>query len=347
MKPKHLFVLAAAAVATVGAAVIVTTAENPPSQQAEIGQRLLPEIGARADDVHAIVMTHRDGQVRIVRDGDRWLVPDRRDYPAAPEKVRRLLIDLGELRAFEAKSKSPSLYPSMEVEDVETANAKSIRVALLDSSGATIVGVIVGKERLARGGGTGDGVFIRRVGDAQAWLAQGRVAIERDATAWLDRKLVDVARKRVREVRFQNGKDTLVVARAKADDKDFAIADVPAGRKPKSSVEVNAVSGAFEGLELDDVHPEAGISFPSNGPVTQIVTFDGLRVLAAFAEHEGATWVKFRASVESTEPPPADAIRDEATAINARVENWVYKLPSWKVETLRRKMDDLLEAKSS
>jgi hypothetical protein len=346
MKPKHLLVLAAMAIATLGVAV-VTTMERPPSQQAEIGQRLFPEIAARADDIRAIVMTHRGGQVRIVRDGDRWLVPDRRDYPAAPEKVRQLLIGLGELRAFEAKSKSPSLYPSMEVEDVEATDAKSIRVALLDSSGATIVGVIVGKERLARGGTVGDGVFVRRVGDAQAWLAQGRVAIQRDATAWLDRKIVDVARERVREVHILGGKDTLVVARAKVDDKDFTIADVPTGRKPKGSMEVNAVSGAFEGLELEDVRPAAEIAFAANGPVTQIVTFDGLRVLAAFAEHEGATWVKFTASVESTEPLPADAIRDEAAAINARAANWAYKLPSWKVETLRRKMDDLLEAKSS
>lgn len=382
MKPKLLLGLAVVCIAAVGAAVAVSTAQRSPSAQTETGQRLFPDLAAHADDVRAIAIARKDGTFQVAREGDQWIVPDKFKYPAEFDKVRKLLVGLSELRAMEAKSTSPSLYPAMEVEDVNAADAKSAQVTLKDGSGHDLLSVIVGKQHFGKGGAAGDGVYVRKAGDAQAWLAQGRLSVDRDVVAWLERKVVDVSRDRVRDVAVKADGHKLVVKRAKPEDSDFAIEDMPADRKVKSAWDVNAVGGAFESLELDDVRPAADLDFSASSPVTEATTFDGLHITAAFVEKDGATWTRFSARFEPPAEPiapkadakpeakdeskgkdaakpdeakpnpasklkPADEVRKEADAINARVGGWAYKLPTYKVETLRKKLDDLLEQKAS
>jgi hypothetical protein len=45
-------------------------------------------------------------------------------------------------------------------------------------------------------------------------------------------------------------------------------------------------------------------------------------------------------------PPPRDVVHD-ADEINARVGRWAYRLPAYRVEAFKRKLEDLLEARSS
>jgi hypothetical protein len=357
MKLKLLIGLAVVALAAVGGAVAVSVSQKPTAPQARSGQRLFPELAARADDIQAIVIARKDGSFRIVRDGDRWLVPDKSKYPASTDAVRRLLVGLSELRTFEAKTTTAATYPELDVENVDSPNAKSVQVSLLDAGGGTVLSVIVGKSRFGRGGGAGDGVYVRKAGDAQAWLAQGRVTVDREVVAWLDRKIADVPRERVSTVTVKAPGQTLTVLRAKADDKDFTLKDVPADRKAKAAYDINAVGGAFESLELDDVRPAADVKFTANSPATEAVTFDGLRITASFAEQDGATWARFAAKAEPPATPvkaegesklkSADEVKKDAEAINARLGGWAYKLQTYKAEALRRKLEDLLEQKAS
>jgi hypothetical protein len=352
MKPALLVGLGIVALAAVGGAVLLSTTQNTSTPQAQIGQRLYPEVAARSDDIQTIVIARKDATFRITRDGDRWLVPDKSKYPASPDAVRRLMVGLSELRALEAKTRQAAVYPELELENIDTTDAKSVQVSLKDIGGGDVVSVIVGKSRFGRGG-SGDGVYIRKAGDAQAWLAQGRLSVEREITGWLDKRIADVSRDRVRTVTVKADKQQLVVQREKPDDKDFAIKDVPADRKAKS-YEVGAVGGAFEAIDLEDVRPAADIGFTANSPVTEAVTFDGLRITVALAEKDGATWGRFTAKAEPPAKPvegdklkSADDVKKEADAINAKVGGWAYKLPAYKVEPLRRKLEDLLEQKAS
>jgi hypothetical protein len=357
MKPGLLIALGVVALAAVGGAAFVVTKQNAATQEAQLGQRLYPELVARGNDIQTIVVKYKDGSFRIVRDGERWLVPDKSKYPASPDAVRKLLVGLSELRAMEAKTKQSALYPELEVENVDAPDAKSVQVSLQDGTGQDVLAVLIGKSRFGRSGTAGDGVYIRKVGDAQAWLAQGRVSVDRQVSAWLDRRLADVSRDRVQSVTVKDGQQSLTVLRSKLDEKDFAIKNMPADRKAKSSYDIDAVGGAFETLDLDDVRPAAEVNFSANSPTTEAVTFDGLRLTASFADQDGATWVRFAAKAEPPAEPvkaegdnklkPADDVKKEADAINAKVGGWAYRLPGYKVENMRRKMEDLLEQKAS
>lgn len=358
MKPKLLLGLAVVALAAVGGAVVVSTSQKTPAPKAELGQRLFPELAGQADAIQSITIARKDGSFQIVREGDRWVVLDKSKYPASVDTVRRLLVGLSELRASEAKTSSESVYPELEVENIDSPNAKSVQVSLKDPGGRDVLAVIVGKSRLARGGAAGDGVYIRKAGDAQAWLAQGRVHVEREIAGWLDRKVVDVSRERVSTVTVKGERQPLTVLRTKPDEKDFSIKNaIPADRKAKAGYDINAVGGAFETIDLDDVRPAADVPFSASSPVTGAATFDGLHVTASFAEKDGATWVRFAAKAEPPASLPqvegdsklksADDVKKEADAINARVGGWAYKLQTYKVEALRRKLEELLEQKAS
>jgi len=357
MKPGALIALGVVALAAVGGAAFIVAKQNAATQEVQLGQRLFPELAARAEDVQTIVIARKEGTFRIVRDGERWLVPDKSKYPASVDAVRRLLVGLSELRTLEAKTTQAALYPELGVENVDVADSKSIQVSLQDVGGRNVLAVLIGKSRYGRGGSAGDGVYVRKVGENQAWLAQGRVSADRELSAWLDKRIADVPRERVQTVTLKADKQILTVLRARADDKDFTIKDVPADRKAKPSYDINAVGGAFESLDLDDVRPAAEVGFSASSPTTEAVTFDGLRLAASFAEKDGATWARFVAKAEPPAQPvkiedgsklkSADDVKKEAEAINAKAGGWAYKLPAYKAEALRRKMEDLLEQKAS
>ena len=354
MRPLTLAALAAIAAVTGIAAVLVVPSGEAPD--AKLGQRIFPELAARSGDVRSIELQRPDGTITIQRDGEIWRVPARSSYAADVAKIRQLFVEVSDLRTLEAKTRNKALYASLEVEDRDQAEAKSTRLEFKDAAGKEILALLAGKNRFGRGGGGEDAVYVRRAGDSQAWLAKGRLTVSREALHWVDREVTNITRDRVSEasVRHADG-TTLVLRRAAVTERDFTIVDLPADRKPKSSWEVGAVAGGFDRLELDDVRKASDLAIPPDAPATMITTFDGLTLTARFVEVDGATWVAISAqAAPPTELPAggaglktADQVKAEAEALNRKLGPWVYKLPAFNLESLRRKLDDLLEPKAS
>jgi hypothetical protein len=355
MKMAHLGALGAIAAVAVGAAIWFG-GQGSDGSDARLGERLFPELAARAEEVRTIEIARSEGVVVIQRDGEVWRVPERAGYAADTAKVRQLFVETSALRTLEAKTRSANLYATIEVEDRDKPEAKSNRLSFKDAQGKEVLALLAGKTRYGRGGGGEDAVYVRRAGDAQAWLAKGRLTLARDATQWLDRGVTDIARDRVRVATVTQADGTkIVVSRATPAEKDFSLADLPEGRKAKSSWEINSVAGAFDKLELDDVRKAADVPIPANAPTTVTTTFDGLELTARFVEKDGATWVAITAKAEPPAQLPeggkdlkkAEDLRAEAEAINKRLGPWVYKLPTYAFDSMRRKLEDLLEPKSS
>ena len=360
MKGKYLTALAALTAVIAVAAIVATRVQAPSGPDAGIGEAVYPGLAARLNAVEKFTVARKEGNFTLVRKGDSWTAMEKSDYPADFEKIRRTMLEIADLRKLEAKTSSPGNYPALEVEDLTAVDAKSTRVVLEDAKGAAVVDLFVGKARFSRGGAEGDGVYVRKAGEAQSWLAKGRLTVDRDVVQWLDRNLVDVVEGRVRQVTVAQADGAkLVVRRDKPSDKDFVIAGAPAERKIKAQFDVNNIGGAFAGVELDEVRKAAEVNFVAGGPYAEAVTFDGLTVRADLAEKDGKTWVRFAARAE---PPaelpqsdddaanklkPADEVRKEAESINAKFGGWVYMLPNWKIDPMRKKLDDLLESKPS
>lgn len=355
MRPVTLGILGVLAAASVGGAILLMPASDV--SDVRVGERLFPDFAAKTGDVRSIELQRPDGTIVIERDGETWRVPARAGYQADTARVRQLFVEVTDLRTLEAKTRNKALYPELELEDRDAPNAKSTRVAFKNAQGGEVLALIAGKNRFGRGGGGEDAVYVRKAGDAQAWLAKGRLTVNRDSLQWLDREITSVLRERVREATITHPDGTTtVLGRASPAERDFALANLPEGRKAKSTWEIASVAGAFDRLELDDAKKIAGIALPA-APIStaQVVTFDGLQVTAKVYEMDGGFWASFAASATPPAALPeggtglkkAEEVQAEAARITARTASWIYRLPAFNADNMRRKVEDLLEPKES
>lgn len=354
MKPKLLALLGLIVVVIVAAAVAINLGGSGGGGP-EIGQKLYPALADRINDVRSVTIAHAGTAVSLSERDGRWVATDKGGYPVDFTRLRRLLVDLSQLTTLEAKTRLSESYAALEVEDL-SPDAKSTLVTLKDASGGALASLLVGKARFGRGTGVGgEGTYVRKAGEAQSWLASGRLAIEQNATGWLERQIINVPRARVeRTTLFQPGGVKLTVERKASSDKDFTLLELPEGRKPKNSWDVNDIGAFLENLELEDVRPATELDFPADGPHAEVTTFDGLVVKVPYAEKDGQTWFRFEPSfvapakalakeeAEAAQLKPTEEAEKEASESATRLKGWAYRLTTFKAAIVKKKLDDLL-----
>src|SRR6516164_6552463 len=335
MQQRGVILLAAAtAVLVVLAAVAIATGDRTVSRAAP-GARAFPELAAKLGDVASVGVKRNALSLTFVRDGDNWLVAEKGNYPAAAGKVRQVALGMADLLLVEPKTQQPGFYSRLDVEDPGTG--KSTLVTLKDKSGATLAELIIGKRRFDRLGTGTDGVYVRKPGDSQSWLARGSLEFSDQLSSWLDRRVLDIPEKRIAKASLTQPDGTkLVIIRAKPEDK-FTVEDAPADAKFKSETTTSEPAMVLETLDLDDVKPEAEMPIPDKDVVTgSFTTFDGLTVDVRLLDKDDAHWVALSAS-------GSGATEGEAKAINHKAEHSIYAIPSYKAAQLKTKLADLLE----
>src|SRR5262249_17203139 len=141
------------------------------------------------------------------------------------------------------------------------------------------------------------GVYLRKPGDAQAWLARGSLEFTDQLSIWLDRRILDIPEKRIAKVILtQPDGARLVLARPTADAA-FEVEDAPADAKLKSETATRQPAMALEALDLDDVKPAADTVVPDKDVFTaSFVTFDGLTVNVRLFDRDSMHWIAVSAA---------------------------------------------------
>jgi hypothetical protein len=355
MQTRTLAALAVSAAVIAGSAVYVTANRDRAPADAFAGKLVYPDLAKAVDGVAKLAVA-RDGEsFEIVRGADgAWVMPSRGGYPVDFPQVRRLLLETASLRIEEARTSNPALHAEIEV-DGTGKGQKATEIVLSDDKGTKLADLLVGRTRFGRQGTAGDGTFVRRAGENQVWFAQGRLSVEREATKWLERRISDVGRERMKHASVVLADGARIdVARDKPDAEDFALTPVPDGMKVKSPFDVNLVASAVELLDLEDVRKADGLTFAGDKDFAEYATFEGLTLRVEFA-HDGAdVWARFAAKYEAPATPvegaklkkPEDAAK-EAEEIAKRTAGWAYKIPGYKLEYMQRKVTDLVDAKGS
>ena len=338
MQNKGLIGLLAVTLLAVIAAVMVSRGGSGMPGDPLAGTRVLPDVHERLDTVARIAFIHGDARATLVRAGDQWSVEEKGGYPANAVKVHQTLLGLGELAFVEPKTRKPDLYPRLELDDPDKAGAKSTLVTVSDDKGTLLGEIIAGKRKDDALGGGNDGIYVRKVGDAQSWLARGTLEIAGDPAAWLDTKLFDVPADQIKAVTLtaaDGGK--LAFLRAKAGDAFALTAPPPAGKKLKSDSALNDPAGALGGLELSDVRPAKDVDIPKDGVAqARFEAFDGLVVTVTLFKRDGADWARIDAS------GTGDGEK-RAAALEPKLQPWLFGLSTYKTKLLQTKLDDVLE----
>src|SRR4029077_19505920 len=117
------------------------------------------------------------------------------------------------------------------------------------------------------------------------------------------------------------------LSRDTKDQQDFKLLELPAGRALSFDGSPDGVAGAIVGLSIDDVDKAGSFDF-SKTPQSVFHTFDGLDVTVKVATKGMDHWAVIAASGMNP------ATQTEATAINARLNGFAFKLPEMKMEQL-------------
>jgi hypothetical protein len=338
MHHKGLIGLVAVAVVAVGAAVAVSGRGGGGASDPQQGEPVLPDLARRLGDVGRLGLVHGENRMTLVRKDKDWVLEEKGEYPADPQKLRQALLGLAELRLVEPKTAKAEFYPRLELEDAGKKDAKSTLVTVADDKGAMLGELIVGKRRVDQLGGGSDGIYVRKPGNAQSWLARGTLDLSGDTAQWLERKVIDLPEKEVKEaVLTQPDGEKIDIVRDKPEEKP-KLADLPADKKLKSESVLVEPAGALANLELTDVRAAKDFDFPATGVAkAAYTTFDGLKVTVELAEKDATNWLRFKAEGSGD----AEA---KAKDLNARLGNWVYAVAPYKANALKTKLADVLEA---
>ena len=375
---KTLSSLAVIAAVLIIVAVFMAEQQEPGAPPAN--RPVFPELKAVINDVTELSMATQSGAITLHRQEDTWRVKEKHDYPADLGTVRETLIGLAELTTLEPKTRKPELYEKLGLQDVEAEGSLSTGITLKDATGNTVVAAIIGNDRPAQRKGGYKELFIRKAGDPQTWLAEGRLMVEKNPGKWLDKELVQIETKRVRRLTVTHPDRTrLVVEKARPADLNYQMADLPEGLEIESQFTVNNIVSTVTSLSLDDVKPRSEVPFDGQPVVTAVFeTFDGLQGTVQLLSKDEKNYVTISATFNpdlvwkpepenEAEPEPGEQseaeaqdnkapakpeqpkikpeaeVKAEIEALNKRVGDWVYVIPKFRADTLLKKPQDLLK----
>lgn len=242
-------------------------------------------------------------RVRIVKAGDRtvatlvrgeqgWTVEEAGSYAADWARLKSLLGALAQARIVELKTANPAYFDRLGLKDVaDTASsAKKIEIG----EGEHVTSLLVGNTPQGR-----DGQYVRLPDKDQALLIDKTLEVADELRDWLQRDIVDVADSEVVEatVTHPDG-EQITIRKAFADDQDFTLLSLPAGREIQSSWSVNALGGSLAGLVLDEVTADSNIDW-SQAVHLRLLTADGLELNADLTEFDEKSWIRLVASLHT------------------------------------------------
>lgn len=336
MHAKSLIVLFAVTAAAVVVAVFLSFGGHRPVSSPANGGPVLPEVAQRPAAVARIALVRGETKTTLLRRDDRWVVEEKGNYPADQGKVGRVLAGLAKLAYAEPKTSRANLYARLDLDDPDKKGAKSTLVTIADASGSLLGELIIGRQRPDELGDD-DGVYVRRPGNPQSWLAHGTVDVTGDTVSWLDQKLIDMPDVQVRSVVLTQPDGSKITIERDQPQDPFRLAELPAGKKLKSETALGEPAGALGGFHLADLQPARDIDLAGGGAGhAQYSSFDGLTVTIDLVERNDGTWARFSAAgTGSAEKTAAD--------LNARWSGWIYKLPAYQAGLLKTNLAQLLE----
>jgi hypothetical protein len=335
MHKRSLILLAAATLVLVGLAGYAIATGNRGVSRAGPGERAFPALATKLDEVASVTVSHNGTTLTFTRDGDGWLAAEKGNYPANAAKISQIVRAMADLTLVEPKTREANLYPRLEVED--PGSGKSALISINDKPGGVLAQLIVGKRRYDRLGGGNDGVYLRKPGDPQAWLARGSLDASGDLASWLDRRILDIPENKIARVTLTQADGAKLVIARTAPDAKFTVEDAPADAKFKGESTIAGPATALETLDLDGVEPAGKLPVPDKDVVTaSFATFDGMTVDVRLVERDKTNWIAISAAGSATAEP-------EAKKLTEKVARWTYAIPEYKANLLRTKLADLLE----
>lgn len=384
MNQKTLILLGGATAVVAILAVLTLRSRESSVQATPGGAKLFPALTTTINDAASIEVKRKDGAYTLKKTGETWGLAEKSGYPVDMGAVRKCLIEFSQLTTAEAKTADPNLYSKIGVEDPGAEASTSALVTIRNAGDQELATLIVGKARAGKSAAGPQQVYVRKPGEAQSWLANGQLDLKETSAEWLDKKIVEIKRERVRAVEVRHADGQVVqVDRDKPETNDFTLHDIPDGQEVSYPSAPSSLGSALEWLNLEDVMPAAEMNVQEGAAATtKFSCFDGLTITVTTKNVEDKTYARFEASYEAPpegagpaapeegkadedtaaegeaedaeiDPQPAipekksrEEVEKEAAELNARLSPWVYVIPAYNKSSFQKQKSELLKEKT-
>ncbi|MDX2224520.1 MAG: DUF4340 domain-containing protein [Rhodospirillaceae bacterium] len=350
------FIGLAAVTAIAVVLAVVAIGSRPSFESSDVaGERLFPGLVNDLNRLKTVTLRHKDGTYSIDRTANGWVLRERDNYPVDAEKVDELVVKIARMTRLEAKTRLPDRYERLDLQEPDAKDSRAKEVTLTDGEGKTIAQLVVGKRKFTLGSKEG-GTYVRIPGDEQTWLAVGELNPGDKVRDWLKRDIADIKDKDIRRVTVVHPDgERIEVGKDNPDDANFKILNLPKGQEPTSEFVADDFGRVLSIFLLDDVKQDGAMPWPADKAIkAEFEGFAGFKVSLDYVEADGQNWVKISATPPPAETPPADGAPAEGAPsegavdwakiiaeINARAEGWVFQVPAYEVNALKKRMAEL------
>ena len=324
MSRRRFVWLLAAALVAISGAIYLSSQRNLPRDTQDAP--LLPKL---AQDLNSVTgLSVRKGSaanaVTLHQIAGQWTVAERGDYPADLVKLRKLLLDMADLKIVEAKTANPASFAIIGVEDPSSPGAGGAELTVNAPQAKYVL--IVGKP-------VGQGSFARRGGENQSYIVQPALSIAPEPRSWIDSRLIDIASSAIQSVAVKPASGPgYTLHRLTPAEPGFSLEGVPAGRKPLDAKDLEPSPGLLSNLNAEDVAKAGDVDF-SNGTQAVITQADGNVLTLSGATVGDKRWVQVSATKDS--------------ALNAKSQGRAFEVAGYRYDAVFRPVEQLLVPKPS
>ena len=332
MNDKKLGILGIIAVCMVVWAVVQSRISSGPKAMPERMVYLIQ--GLDPADIGSIVLGTGEGAVTLKREGGRFVVANKDNYPADPREINNLLTKCLETRTSQFITDNPANHEELQVTEEK---ARSV-VKFLKSDSSVLTGVIVGKDREL-----GEGSYVRLASGDKVYVTPNVPSFGGQAMDYIKQELISVKREDIQSVTVtsQSGQYSL---KSGEDGKTVMLENMPMGKRLKIG-EGETVFSALTNLRFDDVKKNSDdLSFDrqfvcrlkdSTVYTVKIAQKNGKNYVTCQADFADTTPVVMKENeVQSEEQLKKNETkllaRDKAKEFTLRHQGWVYEIADWK-----------------
>jgi hypothetical protein len=343
MSSRKLIILGVVAVLMVVWAVV----QSRISSRAKAGpeQQIVYLIqGLDPADIGSIVLGAGDSTVTLKREGGRFVVVNKDNYPADPSEINNLLTKCLEIRTSQFITDNPANHEDLQVTEQK---ARSV-VKFLKPDSSVLTGVIVGKDREL-----GEGSYVRLASGDKVYVAPNVPSFGGRAIDYIEQELISVKREDIQSVTVASPGSEYSL-KAGEDGKTVVLENMPLDKRLKSS-DSETVFSALMDLRFDDVKKNSGgLSFDSRF-VCRLK--DSTVYTVKLAQKGGKTYVACEADFTDTAPIMMKEneiqseeqlkkneakllARDKAKEFTIKHQGWGYEIADWKAKFLTKPLSD-------
>lgn len=311
---RTLLILWACALVSVCAAFATHFAQRLARGEAVIAAAVLPNFAQDLPQVRTIAITTPQGTYSLVRRANKWVMPERDNYPVSTQALSEFARDLSNLKFKALRTSDPAQFAQLGVADLSQPLSEPLnqgaQIRIKNATGFALHDLFMGQNAQA--------VFVRKAGTNDVYEADGMLPPFANLAHFLDLKVLDITADTIASVsggRSNEARYDIV----RRPDGGFA----PVG----GSANVTATTAAIALTTWEPQDVIAASALTSDPIATHTTNLrSGILIQISAYQEQGRNWVVVSANA-------TDLSGQEAAAqINVRTDNWAFALDATSFE---------------